>query len=62
MLDVCSPQLQLHSPAVQKDRGGFVVDTYTKTEKERRQKELLCKQMHGDGQQQLRLQPWCSRA
>lgn len=28
------PQLQLHSPAVQENSGGFVVDTWTRRERE----------------------------
>lgn len=28
------PQLQLHSPAVQENSGGFVVDTWTRGERE----------------------------
>lgn len=33
--NMCSPQLQLHSPPVQKDGGGFIVNTCRERERER---------------------------
>lgn len=35
--NMCSPQLQLHSPPVQKDGGGFIVNTCRERERETRQ-------------------------
>lgn len=32
--NMCSPQLQLHSPPVQKDGGGFIVNTCRERERE----------------------------
>ena len=51
--DVCLPELQFHSPPVQKDGGGFIVDTWTE---EGRQRRALGEWMHQEGQHQSRLQ------
>lgn len=51
--DACLPKLQLHSPPVQKNGGGFIVNTWTERG---RQRQALGKRMHQEGQHQSRLQ------
>lgn len=48
------PKLQLHSPPVQKNGGGFIVNAWT--ERRGRQRQALGIWMHQEGQHQSRLQ------